>query len=495
MKNVNLTHTWLKRIAFIFLCFGLSSAVLQAQVCSAPSNLGSNVLVGNSVTVSWAAIPGALNYTVQYRIGNAGVWITTTAASANNRTITNLRAETIYTWRVRANCSVYSSVATFTSGGGVGGNVACSAPSNQNANVISPTSASLSWSSSEGALYYSVQYRIGSAGTWINGGSVNALSLTINGLTTGVEYQWRVKASCSVYSSVASFSTGVSGNTGNSSCSQPSNTDAINISATGAILTWSAIQEAVNYTVQYRQGLTGAYITAGTVTGTSLTLSALTAGTEYSWRVKASCSDYSSQSVFTTTSTNGGNTGGGPVSTSCSSPSNTNAVAIFTTSANIEWEPQGGALDYTVQYRLKNTFTYTTLGVFTGNTATLSGLLPNTEYEWRVKANCSPYGSDVSFTTLASFALVRNNIQTNAASVKKMSVFPNPAQGDEINITTEIEGGQIQIINYAGQVVVNKVVNSPQDRIDIAQLNSGLYIVRMQFQDGSVESNKLIISH
>ncbi len=170
-------------------------------------------------------------------------------------------------------------------------------------------------------------------------------------------------------------------------------------------------------------------------------------------------------------------------------------MAIFTTSANIQWEPQAGALNYTVQYRRKNTLTYTTLGTFTASTATLSGLTSNTEYEWRVKANCSPYGSDVSFTTLAILALVRNNVHTNMASVKKMAVFPNPVHGDEITVATETEGGQVQIINYAGQVVINKVTNSPQEQINIAQLNNGLYIVKIRFQDGTVESNKLIISH
>jgi Secretion system C-terminal sorting domain/Fibronectin type III domain len=482
---------WLK--VFTLCVMVLGSISYSYSQCSQPSNLNSNVITGNTVSLSWATIPGALTYTVQYRVTGTTAWVNGGTVATSNQVITNLQSETVYQWRVRANCSTFSSIATFNSGGGVGGNTACSQPSNQTANVISTTSAELSWSAIEGALYYTIQYRRTGIATWTNGGSVTGLNVTVSNLALNSEYQWRVKASCSVYSSVATFNTGASGS-GNSSCSQPSNTDAINIMTTSATLTWSSIQEAFSYTVEYRQGLAGNYINAGTVTGTSLTLTGLIAGTEYSWRVKASCSDFSSQAVFTTNGT-GGNTGG-TGSTSCSSPSNTNVVAIFSTSANIEWEPQGGAADYTVQYRLKNTFTYTTLGTFVGNAATLSGLSPNTEYEWRVKANCSPYGSDVSFTTTAAPMAYRVAVTPKKSVLtQKMSLYPNPAMNDEIQITTEMEGGQLQIMNNAGQIVLNKAINNKQENINISTLNNGLYIVKMQNATGATETVKLVVSH
>ncbi len=487
MMKAHLFPTWVKTLLLLVFAVG-SFGFANAQACSQPSNLNSNVVAGNIVSVSWAEIPGALTYTVQYRIGTSGLWTGGGTVTTPNQVIANLQPETVYQWRVRANCSSFSSVATFTSGGGVGGNTACSQPSNQVADVTTPTSVDLSWAGVEGALYYTVQYRLTGALGWRNAGSVTGLALTVNGLELNSEYQWRVKASCSVYSSVATFNTAALG--GNATCSQPSNLDVLELTTSSATLSWSEIIEATDYTVEYRVGLLGDFISAGTVAGTSLTLNGLLPGTEYSWRVKASCSDFASQAVFTTTTTTtggGGGTGGGGA-TICSSPSNTNVVAAFPTSANIAWEAQGGALDYTVQFRRKNTFTYTTLGTFTVATATLTGLTPGVEYEWRVKANCSPYGSDVSFTT--PFTAFRARVAEPTA----VAIFPNPVSASEFFIRSEADGARLSITNLAGQVLETRVLNIGQQTVNVAKLGNGLYFARLQYNDGSIQTAKFTIA-
>ncbi len=85
----------------------------------------------------------------------------------------------------------------------------------------------------------------------------------------------------------------------------PTGLSSANITATGATLSWSAVENATGYTVTY----TGAVGSAQTVnvTGTSCTLSGLTAETDYLWTVKAlgdnenyGDSDESSTSSFTT---------------------------------------------------------------------------------------------------------------------------------------------------------------------------------------------------
>jgi Secretion system C-terminal sorting domain/Fibronectin type III domain len=410
----------------------------------------------------------------------------------HHQVLTNLQPETVYTWRVRANCSTFSSVATFNSAGAVGGNTACSQPSNQVANVTSPTTATLEWSGVEGALYYTVQYRPNNFGPWLNGGSVTGLSLNIANLALNTEYGWRVKASCSVYSSVAIFSTAASGG-GNTSCSQPSNLDALGLSTTSVELSWSGVQEAFDYTVQYRQGLAGAWIVLPATTATSLVLSGLLPGTEYSWQVKASCSDFASQAVFTTAGTTGGGTGGGG-STSCSAPSNTNTLSVTATTATVNWEPESGALNYTVQYRLELGITYTTVGTFTGNTATITGLQANRQYVWRVKANCSPYGSDNQFSTPAALGNNGAGVAArNSFGSSQMRLFPNPVNADVVTIAAENVGALITVFNTTGQLVFSGQMNNVQETINVSSFNDGLYIVRLQHTDGTVESNKLYI--
>jgi hypothetical protein len=487
--------SWLRFCSF--LCFLL---VMQkpafAQGCSQPSNLNSNVLASGVVSLSWSAPGGALTYTVQYRQGTSGPWTNGGTVTTTNQILAGLLPETVYTWRVKANCSTYSSVATFNSGGGVGGNNQCSSPSNLEANVTSQTTATLSWSAIEGALYYTVQYRVNNLGVWTNAGSVTGTSIAIGNLLMNTEYGWRVKASCSPYSSVALFNTGSQGSGGNNSCSQPSNLDALALSNTSVELSWSEIQEAQNYTVQYRVGLVGNWITLGSINGLSVTLMGLLENTEYSWRVKASCSDYSSVAVFTTGggSSNGGGSGGG--SSSCSSPSNTNTLAVTPTTASVEWEAQGGALNYTVQYRLQNGDNYVTVGTFTVANAIITGLTPGTEYVWRVKANCSPYGSDVQFATPFSSQGQSNiGIRSATALENPMTLFPNPVSADVVQLTVPKANSLLRVFDGSGSLVVNQQLRENQFSMSVSNWNNGVYFVQVVHEEGFSKTVKLVVAH
>lgn len=495
----NQTHCIMNNTSFIptitrfcvFCLFVLGFMSVSAQNCSQPSNLNSMVLPGGSVSLSWAPPGGAVSFVVQYRVGNSGPWLAGGTVNTPNQVISGLAPETVYTWRVRANCSTFSSVATFNSGGNTGGNTACSSPSNLDAFVTSETTADLSWAPIEGAFFYTVQYRLNNLGGWTNAGSVAGTSISVVNLLPNSEYGWRVKASCSVYSSVALFNTGIQGGGGNTSCSQPSNLDALPLSTTSVNLVWSQIQEAQNYTVEYRPGLSGAWLSGGTVTATNLVLSGLLPATQYSWRVKASCSDFSSQAVFTTGSS-GGSGGGG--STSCSAPSNTNTLAVTATTAVVEWEANPGALNYTVQYRRWNVSTYTTVGTFTAATATIAGLLPNTEYVWRVKANCSPYGSDVQFSTPAqsgSFVAPRNVEESPS-----VALFPNPVSAGSgmVQIAGFQPGAQLELFSLTGQRVRNQALSADNAQINVSDLKSGTYFVRIFHQDGTAHTLRLMVA-
>ena len=299
-------------------------------------------------------------------------------------------------------------------------------------------------------------------------------------------YTWRVRASCSSYSSVATFNSG-GGISGNVDCSAPSNLVHTTLTATSVSLGWSSIVGAFNYSVQYRVANTTIWLNAGTVSGTSLTLGGLVAGTTYQWRVKASCSVYSSITTFTVGSSSGG---GG--STSCSAPSNTNTNLVLSNSAQVSWEPQGGALNYTVQYRLTSSLTYITLGTVTGSSVTIPGLRAGREYVWRVKANCSPYGSDVQFSTPFSSGFTMGMPNNSANSVR---VFPNPVSADLVQVQTEGNGGQIFILNTAGQVVANEVITEGVQPIDVSRLNNGIYFVRVQDAAGKSQVQKLVVAH
>jgi hypothetical protein len=81
--------------------------------CSAPTGLTNSTVGTTTATVSWAAVSGASNYTVQYKQSTAATWTSVSTASTSYN-FTGLTASKIYNWQVRTNCSSGSS--TYTSG-------------------------------------------------------------------------------------------------------------------------------------------------------------------------------------------------------------------------------------------------------------------------------------------------------------------------------------------------------------------------------------------
>ncbi len=103
-------------------------------------------------------------------------------------------------------------------------------------------------------------------------------------------------------------------------CAKPTGLATSNITATAAKLSWTAVTCAVGYQYEYRVKGTIPYM-VGQVTGINKTITGLTAGTTYQWRVVTGCkinpdtitsNGYTNGSEFTTLSAAfAGNVGGG----------------------------------------------------------------------------------------------------------------------------------------------------------------------------------------
>jgi hypothetical protein len=218
------------------------------------------------------------------------------------------------------------------------------------------------------------------------------------------------------------------------------------------------------------------------LTGTSFNVANLLTNSTYEWRVKSSCSDFSSIVTFST----GLGTGGGG-STSCSSPSNTNTVSVSTNSAQIEWEAVTGAANYTVQYRLETATTYITLGTFTAAIANITNLATGQNYVWRVKANCSPYGSDVQFST----ASLRTAMQSQVG----FQIFPNPATEGYISLQSEMPISEVKILDSYGKMVLSQAIGQNETQLDIQHLSNGIYFVLVTQTGINTKPFRLVVSH
>jgi len=74
--------------------------------CGTVTGLSSSNITSSGATVSWSALSGANNYTVDYKLASAGTWTNAAAATTSlSINLSGLTAASLYDWRVRANCT------------------------------------------------------------------------------------------------------------------------------------------------------------------------------------------------------------------------------------------------------------------------------------------------------------------------------------------------------------------------------------------------------
>lgn len=391
-------------------CASGSTTYASAQfttLCNiAPSGLSESAVSNSSATVSWLASTGAVSYDVDYKLTSSVTWINAaTATTSTSVNLSSLITGSIYDYRVRANCASGSTAYTsaqFTT-------LCNTAPSGLAASSITISSATISWNSAIGATSYDVDYKDATSGIWINvitgttGTSIGLSSLNYNTI-----YDWRVRTNCasgnSAYSA-AQFTTTTP------VCNDPSGLASSAITASSATISWSAVTGAASYDVDYKTTVSGTWINAATATtATSVNLSSLSANTTYDWRVRTNCI-YGNTSNYTTAQFTTS------VAVGCGVPITLTTTNITATSATFNWTTVNGALGYTAGYRATNTQNW--INVASGTTATsvnVSGLISETNYEWRVKAICASGSSAYNTTSFTSGATCPGKYDTTENS-------------------------------------------------------------------------------
>ena len=361
-------------------------------------------------------------------------------------------------------------------------------PTGLAASAITGNSASLTWTPVPGATSYTVQYKLSTSGVWINAGTTIAPIFNLTNLTANSIYNWQVKTDCSNFSSTANFTT-TSG--GAPPCDAPTGLNALTISSNSATLVWNAVSGATTYQVQYKASTSSVWISAGSTASLLVNLSNLTASTAYDWQVKANCSVWSATSKFTTLASGGG--GGGGL---CNPPGNLNNNIIGSSTATISWSGVFGATNYTLQIKLASSNNWFTIGVITNTVTTLNGLLPNTSYHWRVKANCSDYSAIKSLITTANLGgggngnLSQPGIAENNDAVV-LRIYPNPAT-EVLNIlcTGDIsQGYHIRVTDAIGRVTFEDQL---QTTIDVSSFTPGIYFVTLMNETHRISTQRFV---
>ena len=164
-------------------------------------------------------------------------------------------------------------------------------------------------------------------------------------------------------------------------CGNPAGLTTTAITASSATISWTAVANATSYAVEYKLNTAATWTVINAAqTTTTASLTGLTTGTAYNWRVRATCAAGVGAYVianFTTTA-------------ACANPTGLTSSGITTNTANLSWTAVANATSYAVEYKLNTAATWTVINAAqTTTTASLTGLNAGTVYNWRVRATCA----------------------------------------------------------------------------------------------------------
>lgn len=401
--------------------------------------------------------------------------------------------------------------------------------------TITTNAANISWSAVTNATSYAVEYKLNSAATWtVLNAAQTTTTASLTGLTAGTAYNWRVRATCATGAgnyATANFTTTADV----ALCGNPTGLSTTGITTTTATLTWSAVANATSYALEYKLNTTATWtVFNATLSTTTASLTGLTAGTAYNWRVRANCANGSGAYVsvnFTTMSSgvvttcqnaldteiNGTSAGASVI------PFNTNVTGLISPASDIDYYKftitRGGRItvslttlpaDYNI--RLRNSAgTQVAIAQRTGtrsesfNYTAAVGTYYVEVYGANAAANNATrcYTLRVALGTAARNnppAATNGNIEINSgtstlevANGQKIELFPNPVL-NKLQVLLHAVSGKttIDIFDLNGKKVKTIFTSSNSTLIDMLSLSKGIYLIRISNQDQVIHQSKII---
>ncbi len=278
---------------------------------SAPVSLKVTAVSPTSATLSWAASTTGtppISYLLFFRPTPSGSTTVPWSAfglaiAGTTQTVTGLTSGRSYDFRVTAT-NAYATTTSATATAITTTVAPPSAPGALTISAITPNSASLTWSvaSGPGPITYQPQYQVAGQTVWANSGSpISTLSAIVSGLSAGQTYNFQVLA-LGPGGSTASATQTAATTVAPSTPGAPGTPVAWIITPTSVSLTWSASDTGsapITYRIQYRVHGTSAWTSFGIpAAALSGTVTGLTAGTSYDFRIAASNSAGTSASNF-----------------------------------------------------------------------------------------------------------------------------------------------------------------------------------------------------
>lgn len=470
-----------------------------ALVCSTPTTtqIAATSITSNSATLS-CSLAGRVSYDWRYRLAGTSLWTDLSNTSAASVNISGLSASTNYQFQVSVQCTAggtwtaWSASKSFSTT-----TAACSAPTTDQISASNVGSGTILLSCTlTGLVGYDWRYRIVGSSTWtdVAAGSTNSFNLA--GLTANSNYEFQVSVLCTAGGAWSAWSASKTFSTTVATCTAPTTLQisTSNLAANTATLNCS-LTGVVSYDWRYRVVGNSAWIDLASGASNFANINALTAGTNYEFQVSVQCTTggpwslWSASKTFSTTAQE------------CGTPSS-NQVSITNlsaTSAQLNCLLRGAQL-YLWQYR-RGTGSWINLPNTTVGATTLNGLSPGTQYQFRVRINCSgtytTWSPATTFVTPAALVIEPEIsglvAKPNLLQLDNLRLFPNPTYA-ELNVSytlnTDSKEVFIQVYDLSGRQIQQHNLGSQkagtyQHKIQPNQ-GSGLFFLRVNTEKSSL---------
>jgi len=117
-----------------------------------------------------------------------------------------------------------------------------------------------------------------------------------------------------------------------------------------------------------------------------------------------------------------------------------------------------------------------------------------TFYAATIAGNPNGTGTTTTNSQMATATyLIGGVLGINQSKLLGFSMFPNPSNGQvTLQLPTDTNQAKVSVFDYLGKLLMQKSVSSLNNTIDVSNLNSGIYFVRIE-TDTKVGTKKLIL--
>ena len=166
----------------------------------------------------------------------------------------------------------------------------------------------------------------------------------------------------------------------------------------------------------------------------------------------------------------------------CQVPTGLSVGNVAQTTATANWTAGDTETAWDLQYKQHSASIWGDTIPLTAHTYNFTGLTASTQYDVRVRANCG--SNNISdWTNTVTFTTEPDGIADYEHSV---SLYPNPNNGRFTVISEQGTVNRVQIYDVYDKLLKTVEVNANTAELDVRDLASGMYFVRINTEKGVV---------